>query len=475
VRLWQRLFLLNAALLVLAFALLTWAQTQIFGQGLLDYVNSLEQVRAQALVERLRSHHQAQGSWQAFRQRPGLFRRLVVGELGSGPGQGSANAEPAQNSPQFNEAHRRPPPDSSWFAKLALYDIDGTLLAGNPRVKFDPSVELAQQLPIKLQDRTLAWLVVQPASQLLEASDQAFVAKKRHAMLAVGAMVLLLALLSCWWLARRLTAPLSAIQRAMADLGGGKLDTQIAAQGSDELGALAQDVNRLAHTLSQHQVARQQWAGDLAHELRTPLAILRSETEALIDGIRPLNIAAVSSIASEVGQLSALVDDLHQLSLSDLGALTYRFESVSLLPMLEAVAAQFSAPLASAQLTLSYVASEPLQLRADPVRLRQLLCNLLSNSLRYTDPGGRIEWQITRHQGTARLQLDDSAPGVTDRDLPLLFDRLYRSERARSLEHSGSGLGLSIANAIVAAHAGKLIAEHSPLGGLRILLELPLS
>lgn len=219
---------------------------------------------------------------------------------------------------------------------------------------------------------------------------------------------------------------------------------------------------------------RRDLMADISHELRTPLAVLRGELEAIQDGIRKFTPDSIASLQAEVATLTKLVEDLHQLSMSDEGALTYQKSSVDIINLLEVAAGAFRERFASRGLSIGVSLPESATIFGDRDRLMQLFNNLLENSLRYTDSGGGL--QISARQSGQMLILDfaDSAPGVTDEQLERLVERFYRTEGSRNRASGGSGLGLAICLNIVAAHGGTLRAGHSPLGGVSIKVELPL-
>jgi two-component system sensor histidine kinase BaeS len=246
--------------------------------------------------------------------------------------------------------------------------------------------------------------------------------------------------------------------------------------GASEIAALHGDINAMAGALSLLESSRQRWIAELSHELRTPLAVLRGEVEALVDGIRPLDHAAVVSLQEEVKRLSRLVEDFHQLATSELRALPCEFESVAPAALLQ-VAIDRAAPRAKT-LGLVVEAELPPVLPAaqwDAVRVLQLLANLLENSLRYTEAPGRVLVTARTLGASVEVRLDDTPPGVPEGDLDRLFDPLYRADPSRSRAFGGAGLGLAIAKAIAQEHGGRLRAEPSPLGGLAVVLMLPLN
>jgi two-component system sensor histidine kinase BaeS len=203
--------------------------------------------------------------------------------------------------------------------------------------------------------------------------------------------------------------------------------------------------------------------------------VLRAEIEAMQDGIRPLNASGLALLHSEVGALTQLVNDLHELALADVGALSYRKQDLDLCALVRHMAQTEQVRLEAAGLAFTFsVPATALTLQADPDRLRQLLRNLFDNAARYTDAPGLITLQLIASGDTAVLLLQDSPPGVPIEQLPRLFDRFFRVEASRGRAGGGSGLGLSICQRIAQAHGGTLRAEPSPLGGLQLTLTLPL-
>jgi two-component system sensor histidine kinase BaeS len=289
----------------------------------------------------------------------------------------------------------------------------------------------------------------------------------------VAAILVLLAAGFALILAKRLIRPIRALAGATHDLASGRYHTRVPGTSSDELGQLARDFNSLALTLEKNEQARRQWVADISHELRTPLAVLRGEIEAIQDGIRRPTEASIRSLHGEVMRLSRLVDDLYQLSLSDLGVLTCRKEELDLAELLTDVLDSYREGLAAKEIGLSAEMEPRCILSGDRERLHQLFSNLMDNSLKYTDSGGSLAVRMECREGRAVIDFLDSTPGVSEGELEKLFDRLYRVESSRNRKTGGAGLGLTICRNIAEAHAGTITARPSPSGGLWIRVVLP--
>jgi two-component system sensor histidine kinase BaeS len=276
-------------------------------------------------------------------------------------------------------------------------------------------------------------------------------------------------------LARAFLQPLKRVAEATHRLAAGNYATRVKVTSEDELGRLAGDFNRLAESLERNETLRRRFMADVSHELRTPLAVLSGELEALEDGVRPLTRESLASLRAEIGALGKLVDDLNQLALADTGALAYRKETVDVVPLLAQALDSHRERLAEQGLAVETSWNGAAPVFGDADRLRQMFRNLLENSARYTDRGGRVRVAARREGGRVRVDFEDSAPGVPGEALPQLFERFYRVDASRSRANGGTGLGLAICRSIAEAHDGEINATPSALGGLRVSVSLPVA
>jgi two-component system sensor histidine kinase BaeS len=221
--------------------------------------------------------------------------------------------------------------------------------------------------------------------------------------------------------------------------------------------------------------SRKQWVADTSHELRTPLSVLRAQLEALHDGVRPATSEHLALLLRQVQSLSQLVDDLYALACADSARLPYAMGSLAVWSVVDETWRSFAERFRTQALATSIAAppGRPM-MRGDGDRLRQVLGNLLENSVRYTEAGGRVELAGGTDGGQLRICLDDSAPGVPEPLLDRLGERFFRAEPSRSRAFGGAGLGLAMSRQIVEAHGGQMAFSGSPLGGLRVTIALPL-
>ena len=359
--------------------------------------------------------------------------------------------------------------------RLLLADEQKRLLIGRERSGSPP-----QWLPIVSMEQTIGYLGYRERRTLTGQLDKAFATQQRRSFFFTACAMALLSALLAVVLANRLVRPILNVKDAVARIGRGQYAHRVTETSNDEIGDLSRSINTLAASLEKNLDARRQWLAEVSHELRTPVAILQGELEAIQDGVQRLDQNAITSLHVETMRLARLIDDLHDLTLSDIGALNYRFEPINIR---QALAARVNAThsqieAASLGITITPTASDStktLMVNADPQRLGQLFDNLLQNSIRYTHAGGEL--RIAMASDSARVIIDwaDSAPGVSDDQLTQLFDPLFRADASRNRNHGGAGLGLAIVQRIVDAHDGTIQARHSPLGGVALKIELPLT
>lgn len=349
-------------------------------------------------------------------------------------------------------------------------DADGKTLFGPP-----DHPDHMKTIALRYNHKTVGSLGLIPQLHLTENLQLRFVKAQKRAFFMIAFLTACVAALLSLPLARQMVKRIKVLATGTHRLTAGHYDTRLPVGAKDELGKLIRDFNTLADTLEHNEKMRKQLVGDVSHELRTPLAVLRGEIEAIQDNIRPATPEALGSLHAEVMQLERLVGDLFQLSLSDMGALTYRKESLDLAALLDETVASFKSKFAEKDISviLDRLPEGEFRLFGDPGRLRQLFENLLSNTLKYTDHGGEVHIQLKRTGQMLTIIWEDSAPGVAPGEIERLFDRLYRVDSSRNRALGGAGLGLAISKKIVEAHEGTISAEPSDLGGVLFKIELP--
>jgi len=430
------------------------------------YLKGREAERNAALLQALAQHYQQQGSWQAFEQ-PGYWAWFIgqYRRMHPPPWEGRRDGKhPA-------EPRDLPPPGGQH--RFILQDAERRTLAGelSPREHY-----VFSKIKAPGKGKPLGYLGSPINPALRDLMDNQFAERQQRHFAFMTLLALSIALLCALPLSQLLTRRVQRLARHVQQLSQGEYDQRLPVRGRDELTQLAQHLNHLGESLAQSEQTRKRWVADISHELRTPLAVLQADLEALEDGVRPLDVAALARLQKHAARLTRLVNDLYELSLTDIGALSYRKQECDLRELVGDLCHSLEDKFAQAGLAFCLEnQGEPLVAFVDPQRIQQLLLNLLNNSLNYTNSPGQVRLSLTRTATSAQLCIDDSAPGVDTEQHEKLFERLYRAESSRSRDTGGAGLGLSICRNIVSAHGGHISIGNSPLGGLQVLIQLPLN
>lgn len=445
--------LFSAVLASCAVVLLVYgAATELsFQRGFLGYLNEQGTQRLESTLPRVEAAYREHGGWGFLHGDLRDWFSLLVPE-----------PDPARKSigPPISD-------QTGASNRFALLGPDFKLIIGHPAASKDSILR-----PVVVDGQTVGWMAMVPFEKVIGADDMRFYQEQRRNRWFIGALAVVVAALLAGLTSRALLRRTHELKGATERLVNGVYATRVTAGGGDELAELGRDFNRMAEALEHNETARRHFMADISHELRTPLAVIRAEVEAMQDGIRPMERASLEPLEQEIVQLKKLIDDLHDLSVTDVGALTYQRSPLDLTTLLETTVLALRDRFAAAGLHLRWrVATGPARVYGDERRLHQLFANLLENSLRYTDLGGSVELCCERVSGGFVVTIDDSAPTVHPDKLPLLFERFYRAEP--SAHRTGSGLGLAICRNIVTAHDGSIHASMSWLGGLRITVNLP--
>ena len=259
---------------------------------------------------------------------------------------------------------------------------------------------------------------------------------------------------------------------ATRELTKGHYQHQAKINRNDELGDLSTEINQLAVILDQHERSRRQWVADTSHELKTPLAVLQAQIEAMQDGIRKPTPEHFEAMLRQVTSLKKLTQDLADLAQAEAQQLTCYLAEVNPWNVLLQEVENFKPKFVQANLSIS-VQGEGANLQLDIDRFKQIMVNLLGNSIRYTEAGGEVRVHTEQSATHWSVIVDDSPFGLTDEQLARLGERFYRVDDSRTRSTGGTGLGLALSGKIAQALGGKLSFEHSPLGGLRCKLTFP--
>lgn len=476
-----------------------WMLRDSMQRGFSRYVAEIELKRLEPLAEALEATYRQQGwpepgeagarDWlrgqmARLRDTPGarfsgLFPDMRAGEAWrpprgdmrrpGGPGGGGPPPDgPGDRPPPHGD---RPPPEHVELdARIGLLDADDRLLAGTA-----PDEHALRRL-LTVDGRSIGHLTLMTAVSPSDAIARAFMLAQHRQLLLIALVCIVLSGVAAALLAAHFRVPIRQLLGATGKLMQGRFDTRLDSRRSDELGQLADAVNHLAAMLEQHEASRRQWVADTSHELRTPVAVLYAQIEALLDGVRQPDVAQFTAMQRQIMVLGRLIDELHQLARADIGQLEHQPTLLDPEALAVSEADGFRERFAQAGLTLCVQPSGgAVRVMADAARLHQVIGNLLENSLRYTDAGGEVRLSFAVLAGEWLMHLDDSAPSVPDDVLARLGERFFRVERSRSRTLGGSGLGLALSQRLMAAQGGRIGFAHSMLGGLRVTLSLPLA
>ncbi len=461
---------------------LAWLSARSLQSGFNDYLKEKQQQELIKVATAFGGYYRAHQSFADLRHNPRVVRPILNRALERGEPNNDDEEErtgrppPERGRPPLREGPGgrgglgpAGPPGMEIGPRLSLIDANGEPIFG-PLRNGTPSL----QAPIEVDGQRVGTVVAPIPEFNLEKTTLDFVRSQIKHILFFALSVLAVATLVSLWLGQHLVKPIAGLRKVTQQIAQGRLDARADIKSQDELGGLAAYINRMASALESNEKKRRKIMADLSHELRTPLTVMRAEVEAVIDGVRPLNLESMQSLEAEIQHLNKLVEDLHQLALADSGDLRFQFETVDVLELLRKIAARFEARMLEMGLVLNLdMPSAPLLMSADAGRLTQVIENLLENSLRYTDAGGKVLIRVQNAPGLIRLTIEDSAPGLQDGGYEQLFERLHREDQARSRAKGGSGLGLSICRLLVQAHRGEISASPSALGGVKVEILLP--
>lgn len=274
-------------------------------------------------------------------------------------------------------------------------------------------------------------------------------------------------------LVRRFVNPLADVIYAARAVASGKLNTRIPTKGPQDLRSLSESFNEMASSLERNDHERRDLLADIAHELRTPLSVIRGRLEGIVDGIYSADGGQVSLALEQTYLLERLVDDLRLLTLAETRQLHFEKKSVDLAQLSEHTIDIFSAEAQEKNISLVLEkGSGPYIVELDPQRMGQVIGNLIGNSLRYIPDGSKIRLTLEETSDEVSLFVNDNGPGVAENELPYLFDRFWRKDISRSRSSGGTGLGLAIAKQLIEAQGGTITARNLDEGGLQIQLTM---
>lgn len=437
-----------------------------FTQDFLGYLNQQALQRMEDLTPSVEQAYRDNGNWNFIKDNPKnwhvLTRPIPIDD--------DTNTENNNSTGMHTLGKRLPTSDlTGAHLRISLLDANRQYLAGYSHVGSDAVLR-----PLMGHSHIIGWMALTPFESVITEVDLRFQQTQLVTNFIIGLLSILCAGFVAVRMSRVLLSPLTRLTQATHQLAGGDYATRVEVTSHDEIGKLSQDFNQLAHTLERNERIRRDFMADASHELRTPLGVLNGQLEAIEDGLLTPDAGVVHSLQAEVRKMNKLVNDLYDLSLADVGALTYRKADIDLRQIMQSCLDIYEDIFAKQGFALTCKFPEnAMMAHADAGRLEQLFNNIFENTLRYTNCGGLLQVTLGREKEHWLLQFDDSAPCVDESVLPRIFERFFRAESSRNRATGGAGLGLAICKRIVEAHHGSINANASPLGGLRLTILLP--
>jgi len=328
-------------------------------------------------------------------------------------------------------------------------------------------------VPLILDGQTIGTLVLR--TSMVPAHGQlalGLLAPITFISIFLGLLTIVIGLL----LMRRVVIPLSQVIAAARAVASGDLLARVPVSGPDDLRALSDSFNHMAATLELSDRERRDLLADIAHELRTPLTVIRGRLEGIVDGVYPPDEKQIVPALEETYLLERLVEDLRLLTLAETRQLQFEPRDVSLEKLAEYALDIFTAEASEKNISLQLTNHAPQsRVHVDHQRTEQVIGNLIANALRYIPKDGKIWLMVEQTGDTVSLQVNDNGPGVSEEDLPHLFERFWRGEKSRARTSGGAGLGLAITRQLVEAQGGTITATNLPEGGLQVCVTFPSS
>jgi two-component system, OmpR family, sensor histidine kinase BaeS len=355
-------------------------------------------------------------------------------------------------------------------ADAEILDANGSLVASSPDFAADAGLPQFRANVTARGDR-IGTAFVRFSGSGVGGADHALRVALLRAVIAAAGLAALLASLSGLAVARRVTRPVARIISVTRARGAGDRSARVGVvRAPSELREMASAVDQMADQLDRHEQVRRDLVADVAHELRTPVAVLQAGHEALLDGVAQPTPDQLGSLRDEVLRLARMVDDLQTLAAADAAALQLVMRKSDLAEIAATAADSLAGPYGMAGISVERHL-DPAPTMTDPRWMHHVVTNLLTNALKFSQPGGTVVIDTEPSGAESVLHVTDSGIGIDATELPHIFDRFWRGRQAEHI--SGSGIGLAIAAELARANGGSLTAESEPGVGTRMTLRLP--
>jgi two-component system sensor histidine kinase BaeS len=470
-------------LIVVMIVSMAWIMNRSFDKNFIKYRQNIEDKFNSNLVNSLQQYYQEFQSWEGMIDNKRLWNEMVhLSSIEAGDSESLGHRPPPPpprhrpppkrnqdtQAPNINHGQQVTKHRQALILPAALFDLDKNIIVGT-KARINSGMKY---LKIEFNNKIVGYLAVKPLDKLNNDLDQRFSSGIKEMLIRIGITMFLIAVFISFPLAKYVTERIKKINNATQKVASGDFSVRIESQQKDELGQLASNFNHLAKTLESNSQTQKTMMAVIAHELRTPVAVILSEIEAIQDGVHPANEKTFGLLHSQTSSLKNLINDLHELSESDLGSLKYKMQDLDLIALLQQSQQSFQNKFAQKGISLvTDLPKHACNIKGDVNRLNQLFNNLLNNAFDYTDSNGQVIIKLSTIKHDYRIEVSDSKPGLSKDQLEHIFDRWYRVEDSRNRNSGGSGLGLAISKEIIKAHNARIYAESSSLGGVNIIME----
>ncbi|MDP4161380.1 MAG: ATP-binding protein [Bacillota bacterium] len=456
----KKLFISTLIITLISLTLSILAVNLVFHQQFSDYLTKTNEATLEQIPSRLSSLYQSKGAWDPTALAE-ISHTLPIGTI------------------------------------VTLTDPSGKLIATLDNTMADMmhgqgSMGMNMGMSMNMSSSTTSWKtktltvtgphgtlataqVRYPATaQILNPQDVLFQTSVFHSLLFAGGLALIFGIILSYFTSRRLVAPLKRLTQAAHRIGQGHLDERVAVQAKDEVGQLAVAFNTMVDNLNRQETLRKQFTADIAHELRTPLTSIKSYIEAFQDNVLPADEENLSSIHEEIDRLVDLSSDLKDLNVAEMGALKINLEPVDLKHLLEKVTHSLQPLFQEKNLTLDQnIPPKSVSIAGDDRLLTRLFYNLIHNAYRYSDVDGRVTIALTDAPDSVEIRIKNTGIGIQKEDLPFIFERFYRTDKSRTRETGGTGIGLALVQQITSLHQGTITVKSNVGEETEFIVNLP--
>ncbi len=471
-RLWVRLTIAFAIVAVIGIGVAALLADQSVDSAFRSFIaRNAADLQNSALAEKLVAYYEEHRSWL------GVSTILTATALPTQPNRQPPGQVPNQPS---NQPPNQPPDRFNPRPSLIVADTEWHIVFDSGQRRTGETLSQSERdtaTALQSQSQTIGYLLFTPGPiNTLTPPEQGFIDQVRRSLLLAALIASVIGVLVGLAFSRNLTRPLDRLALAARAIAAKDLTHRVQPSGTIEVANVANAFNDMASSLQKSEELRRNLVADVAHELRTPLSVMQGSLTAQLDGVFPLDLTETAKLYDETRLLSRLVDDLRELAQAEAGQLQLNIGTIDLKGVIAATADAFNSAASEKQVNLIVAASADLpSVNADSERVMQVLRVLLTNALRHTATDGQVTIAAKAISDQVEVSVQDTGEGIAPDDLPYVFDRFWRGDKARTRENGGSGLGLAIAKQLIEAQGGSIGVESRAGKGSRFWFKLPIA